>query len=130
MDYLRESVGLRAYGQKNPLREYKKEGFELFQAMIDGFNFEAVKRFLEVEPVSSEEIDELEKQKNQNDEVKYLDDSSIIDAEEVEQEEPKEEDNTKRNQTRANSEKEKAKRRKLQKQKRQQRKKQRKWVEI
>ncbi|MEE2975482.1 MAG: preprotein translocase subunit SecA [Thermodesulfobacteriota bacterium] len=126
MDYLRESVGLRAYGQKNPLREYKKEGFEMFQAMIDGFNFEAVKRFLEVEPVSSEEIDELEKQKNQNDEVKYLDDSSIIDAEEVEQEEPKEEDNTKRNQTRANSEKEKAKRRKLQKQKRQQRKKQRK----
>ena len=28
MDYLRDSVGLRAYGQKNPLRDYKKEGFE------------------------------------------------------------------------------------------------------
>jgi len=34
MDYLRESVGLRAYGQKDPLVEYKREGFELFENMI------------------------------------------------------------------------------------------------
>ena len=34
MDYLRESVRLRAYGQKDPLVEYKTEGFELFQNMM------------------------------------------------------------------------------------------------
>ncbi|NLF58202.1 MAG: preprotein translocase subunit SecA, partial [Candidatus Hydrogenedens sp.] len=34
MDYLRESVRLRAFGQKDPLLEYKQEGFELFQEMI------------------------------------------------------------------------------------------------
>jgi len=34
MDYLRDSVRLRAYGQKDPLVEYKTEGFELFQAMM------------------------------------------------------------------------------------------------
>jgi preprotein translocase subunit SecA len=34
MDYLRESVRLRAYGQKDPLVEYKSEGFEMFQAMM------------------------------------------------------------------------------------------------
>ncbi len=34
MDYLRESVRLRAYGQKDPLVEYKSEGFELFQEMM------------------------------------------------------------------------------------------------
>ncbi|HOT50193.1 MAG TPA: SEC-C metal-binding domain-containing protein, partial [Candidatus Hydrogenedentes bacterium] len=34
MDYLRESVRLRAYGQKDPLIEYKTEGYEIFQAMM------------------------------------------------------------------------------------------------
>lgn len=34
MDRLKEGVGLRAYGQKDPLIEYKKEGFELFQQML------------------------------------------------------------------------------------------------
>ena len=126
MDYLRDSVGLRAYGQKNPLREYKKEGFEMFQSMLENFNFEAIKRFLEVEPISSEEIDELEKQKNQDDEVQYSDDESIIEAEEVTKEEKKEENNQKKIQAKNTSEKEKVKRRKLEKQKRQQRKKQRK----
>jgi preprotein translocase subunit SecA len=34
MDYLRESVRLRAYGQRDPLVEYKTEGFELFEQMM------------------------------------------------------------------------------------------------
>jgi len=34
MDYLRESVRLRAYGQKDPLVEYKAEGFEMFENMM------------------------------------------------------------------------------------------------
>ncbi len=36
MDYLRESVRLRAFGQKDPLLEYKQEGFEMFQNMVRG----------------------------------------------------------------------------------------------
>ena len=35
MDYLRDSIGLRAYGQKDPLIEYKKEGFDMFVDMVD-----------------------------------------------------------------------------------------------
>ena len=35
MDQLREGIGLRAYGQKNPLIEYKKEGFGMFNQMIE-----------------------------------------------------------------------------------------------
>jgi preprotein translocase subunit SecA len=35
MDDLRESIGLRAYGQKDPLIEYKKEGFEIFADMVE-----------------------------------------------------------------------------------------------
>ena len=34
MDQLREGINLRAYGQKNPLLEYKSEGFKMFQEMM------------------------------------------------------------------------------------------------
>jgi preprotein translocase subunit SecA len=34
MDYLREGIGLRGYGQRDPKLEYKREGFEMFQAML------------------------------------------------------------------------------------------------
>ncbi len=44
MDHLREGIGLRGYGQKNPLHEYQKEGFVLFQQMIEGFKETAVRR--------------------------------------------------------------------------------------
>ena len=35
LDQLRQSIGLRAYAQKDPLNEYKRESFELFEAMLD-----------------------------------------------------------------------------------------------
>ena len=44
MDQLREGINLRAYGQKNPLLEYKSEGFEMFQQMMSDTNAETVKR--------------------------------------------------------------------------------------
>ncbi len=34
MDHLKEGIGLRGYGQKNPLREYQKEGFDMFVATL------------------------------------------------------------------------------------------------
>ena len=37
MDYLRQSIFLRSYAQKNPKQEYKREAFEMFQAMLDDF---------------------------------------------------------------------------------------------
>ena len=45
MDTLKEGIGLRGYGQKDPLVEYKKESFELFQDMMDRIEDETV-RFL------------------------------------------------------------------------------------
>ncbi|MEP6714066.1 MAG: preprotein translocase subunit SecA [Terriglobia bacterium] len=45
MDHLKEGIGLRGYGQKDPLVEYKKESFELFQDMMDRVEDETV-RFL------------------------------------------------------------------------------------
>ena len=44
MDQLREGIGLRAYGQKNPLIEYKSEGFKMFSEMMIETNRETLKR--------------------------------------------------------------------------------------
>jgi preprotein translocase subunit SecA len=45
LDALREGIGLRSYGQRDPLVEYKKEAFEAFSEMIDTVNDEVVTRF-------------------------------------------------------------------------------------
>ena len=44
MDQLREGINLRAYGQKNPLLEYKSEGFKMFQEMMNDMNSLTVQR--------------------------------------------------------------------------------------
>ena len=42
MDYLREGIGLRAMAQRDPLVEYQREGFDMFNAMMDGIKEESV----------------------------------------------------------------------------------------
>ena len=49
MDHLKEGIGLRGYGQKNPLQEYQKEGFDLFGAMLTRFESETVTRLATVQ---------------------------------------------------------------------------------
>jgi len=44
MESLRDSVRLRAYAQKNPVEEYKREGFDMFEEMIGGIKEEVVRR--------------------------------------------------------------------------------------
>ena len=39
LDQLRQSIGLRAYGQRDPLNEYKKEAFQLFELMLSKISF-------------------------------------------------------------------------------------------
>jgi preprotein translocase subunit SecA len=43
MDHLKEGIGLRGYGQKDPLVEYKRESFDLFEAMMDRIEDETVR---------------------------------------------------------------------------------------
>ncbi len=60
MDHLRQSVGLRAYAQKNPKNEYKREAFEMFESMLNEINTQAIKILFRLELASEEEINELE----------------------------------------------------------------------
>src|SRR5437879_1489279 len=43
MDHLKEGIGLRGYAQKDPLVEYKRESFEMFEAMMERFQEETVR---------------------------------------------------------------------------------------
>jgi len=73
MDHLRQSVGLRAYAQKNPKNEYKREAFEMFEVMLNEINSEAIKVLFRIELASEEEIQELEarsREAQQNKEMK------------------------------------------------------------
>jgi preprotein translocase subunit SecA len=55
LDHLKEGIGLRGYGQRDPLVEYKKESFNLFQAMKDRVDEEIVRYLWWLRPVLSEE---------------------------------------------------------------------------
>ncbi len=48
MDYLRESVRLRAYGQRDPLLEYKQEAFELFQNLIQSIELNVIQSLFRI----------------------------------------------------------------------------------
>lgn len=55
MDYLREGIGLRAIGQRDPLTEYKNEAFESFQAMIESIKEQFVRYIFHVQVVAEPE---------------------------------------------------------------------------
>ncbi|OGL39436.1 MAG: preprotein translocase subunit SecA [Candidatus Schekmanbacteria bacterium RIFCSPHIGHO2_02_FULL_38_11] len=56
MDHLKEGIGLRGYGQRDPLVEYKREGYEMFQNMIERIKEETVDHLFKIELVSDQEI--------------------------------------------------------------------------
>ena len=62
MDHLKEGIGLRGYGQKNPLQEYQKEGFEMFEEMVQRIQEGMVQKLFTIELAQGEELEELEVQ--------------------------------------------------------------------
>jgi preprotein translocase subunit SecA len=49
MDHLKEGIGLRGYGQKNPLQEYQKEGYDLFEELIRRMEADVVEKLMSVQ---------------------------------------------------------------------------------
>ena len=56
MDDLKQGIGLRAYGQHDPVVEFKNEGYELFQAMITAIREETVRRMFLVRLAPKQEV--------------------------------------------------------------------------
>ena len=50
LDHLKEGIGLRGYGQKDPLREYQRESFELFLDMLERVKYDTVRKIFAVQP--------------------------------------------------------------------------------
>ena len=58
MDMLREGIGLRAYGQKNPLVEYKFEAYDMFQHMIESIQDETIMALYKIRAQLIQEIEQ------------------------------------------------------------------------
>ena len=68
IDSLRSNIGLRAYAQRNPINEFKKESFYLFDAMIESFKDDIVKILfnIKIQTMSPKEFEEHKKRREQN----------------------------------------------------------------
>lgn len=65
MDHLREGINLRGYAQKDPLLEYKKEGFDMFTSTMKVYNEEICEKLFKVQPVSEVNLKEMEERRKQ-----------------------------------------------------------------
>ncbi|MFQ5991801.1 MAG: preprotein translocase subunit SecA [Nitrospiraceae bacterium] len=54
MDQLRDGIGLRGYGQKDPLLEYKREGYDMFSAMMERIKADTLRRLFHVQAIKGE----------------------------------------------------------------------------
>ena len=57
MDHLKEGIGLRGYGQRDPLVEYKKEAFDMFSEMSGRISFEIITRLFKIQVQRSQEAE-------------------------------------------------------------------------
>jgi preprotein translocase subunit SecA len=65
LDHLKEGIGLRGYGQRDPLQEYKKESFELFEAMRERVENDIIERLFRYEPITEEQLAEQRRRREQ-----------------------------------------------------------------
>ena len=76
MDYLRQGIGLRGYGQKDPKQEYKKEGFAMFSGMLDRIKHEIIGVLSKVQVRAQSDVEAVEQQRRNKVQVKYHHDSA------------------------------------------------------
>ena len=63
MDQLRQGIGLRAYAQKNPKQEYKRESYDLFEQLLENIKHETIKYLSHVEVSSKDDVERMEQQR-------------------------------------------------------------------
>ena len=91
MDHLRQGIHLRAYAQKNPKQEYKREAFNLFESMLNSLKHDVVRFLANVRIQREDELKELEYQRRQEQAKKQMQfqhaDASALPAQERETDE-------------------------------------------
>ncbi|MBP7232665.1 MAG: preprotein translocase subunit SecA [Syntrophaceae bacterium] len=66
MDHLREGIGLRGYGQKDPIREYQREGYAMFMEMIGTIKMDTLEKLCLVRIQREEEVEEIRQKQKQD----------------------------------------------------------------
>lgn len=66
MDHLREGIGLRGYAQKDPVREYQREGYEIFMEMIYQIKMDVLEKLCLVRIQREEEVEEIRQKQKQD----------------------------------------------------------------
>ncbi|MBR2657368.1 MAG: SEC-C domain-containing protein, partial [Loktanella sp.] len=59
LEHLRSVVGMRGYAQRDPLNEYKTEGFQLFERLLDSLRTDVTKKLSQIRPMSKEEQERM-----------------------------------------------------------------------
>jgi preprotein translocase subunit SecA len=65
MDHLKEGIGLRGYAQQNPLIVYKKEGFDMFQGLIERIKEETIAIMFRIQLAEPQSFQQMQKEQNQ-----------------------------------------------------------------
>jgi preprotein translocase subunit SecA len=65
MDHLKEGIGLRGYAQQNPLVEYQKEGFAMFEALMGAAQQDVVEKLFSVQVSREQEVERIEQPRPQ-----------------------------------------------------------------
>ena len=68
MDHLKEGIGLRGYGQKDPLNEYKREGFDLFNKLMISIRDQTVSSLMRVRIMQEDDVERLEEERRRRQE--------------------------------------------------------------
>jgi preprotein translocase subunit SecA len=68
MDQLRQGIGLRAYAQKNPKQEYKRESFAMFEELLANIKYETIRFLSHIQIASDDDMRKLEEQRRKEQE--------------------------------------------------------------
>jgi preprotein translocase subunit SecA len=77
MDHLKEGIGLRGYAQQDPLRIYKKEGFDMFHGLMEMIKEEVVDILFKIQIANPDRVEEIKKKEQQNLTFSHSDEPSI-----------------------------------------------------
>jgi len=77
MDHLKEGIGLRGYAQQDPLRIYRKEGFDMFQGLMERVKEEIVAILFKIQVSAPSQVEEMKKQEQEDLSFSHSDGSSI-----------------------------------------------------
>ena len=86
MDQLRQGIHLRAYAQKQPKQEYKRESFELFQGLLDGIRRDVTRLLAQAKFQPADALEQAERERREAEKARLRFDQPALDAAEASRE--------------------------------------------